>query len=102
MVNPTQRMERREELLARLAVLEHDVEMAHGRLFGNGQPGELQKIRLEIELASSELATNAEERHKTVHARLIRLERLAWIGLGVFIGVNVIRELPGLLSLLHK
>lgn len=119
-VMPVPRIERREDLISRLAVLENDVHIAHGRLFGNGQPGEISALRMEIELSATSLRADMdrqfaiaekersgiEERnsiqYRKISERLIRLERIAWIGAGIFIGINLLREIPEIASLIHR
>lgn len=112
------RVERREDLVSRLAVLENDVHTAHSRLFGNGQPGEISKLRLEIELAAGELKQDMDKRFEDATSarydqyreltaqnvaqtkQLNALQRLVWIGLGIIMGLNLLSSYPQVARLL--
>ena len=86
--------ERREDLISRLAVLEAKHEEHHSRVFGNGQPGELEKVERKILKMIEQERVEGMNQHADMKKRIGRLERIAYIGFGVLVALNFIRGIP--------
>lgn len=80
------------EIVARLDHLD-------AKIFGNGEPGLLSDVRSLIERVTRTEACSSDN-----NARLVKIERLIWIGMGIGIGLQIfqiiVKSLPTILRLL--
>lgn len=87
-MSPSERLERREDLIARLAVVEADQKRDHEYTLGNGQPGVIEKVERELKRLIEAERKEGIEQHAEMKRRIGRLERIAYIGFGVLVTLN--------------